>query len=417
MTEEFSLDSAAVARFIEAATFGRSHPAGPMKIGIEAELISVDAATRKPVSITDRLLPVIERHACVAGWRTVRSAKGAPQFEVDGGGRLTFEPGGQVEYATPPLTSPGTLLEHVRRVVGPLTLAAAESGIDLVGVGIDPCNGPDDAPLQIDAERYRHMDAYFATVGEAGARMMRQSASIQVNVDAGPDTRRSWKVLNAAAPYLTAIFANSREYAGKDSGHASYRARTWQMLDRTRTGLAWSPAGAAAGYADFALEARAMFVRSECGEYLRFRDWVENGAATPQSASLHLSTLFPEVRPRGWFEVRSIDALRPEWYAAPVLMVAGITFDKAALLQADELLGTPDPRLLERAARDGLHDAALSGVARDLVRIAMDGCRRMGSRCGDRDVGEALEFFQDFTLRGRSPSDAGSQPGSIATAA
>jgi glutamate--cysteine ligase len=417
VTGDTNLDGAAVARFIEAATFGRPDPAQPMKIGIEAELIPVDAVSRKPVSISPGLLPVIERHAADEGWTAVHSPKGAPQFDVAGGGRLTFEPGGQVEYATPPFVSPGALLENVRRVVGPLTRAAADAGIDLVGAGIDPFNGPAAAPLQIEADRYRQMDAYFATIGDAGARMMRQSASIQVNVDAGPEPHRSWKVLNAAAPYLTAIFANSRCYAGADSGHANYRARTWQMLDPSRTGLAWSPTGDAAGYVAFALEAKAIFERAASGEYLPFRDRVRDGAVTPDVAALHLSTLFPEVRPRGWFEVRSIDAQRPEWYAAPVLIIAGLAFDAEALLQADELLGTPDPELLERAAREGLRDTALGRGASDLVRIAMEGCRRLGSLCGDRDIGEALEFFQEFTLPGRSPADSGPQPGSIATAA
>jgi glutamate--cysteine ligase len=416
VTQDVRLDGAAVARLIAAATFGRHDPAASMKVGIEAELIPVDAATRKPVPIEKGLLPIIERHAASAGWTAVFSPKGAPQFEIAGGGRLTFEPGGQVEYAAPPTVAPSALLENVRHVIGPLTRAAADAGVDLVGAGIDPFNGSDAAPLQIAAERYRLMDAYFATIGEAGARMMRQSASIQVNIDAGPEPHRTWKVLNAAAPYLTAIFANSRAFAGADSGWASYRGRTWQTLDPSRTGLAWGPTGDASGYVEFALEARSIFARSATGEYLRFGDRVRNGGVTPHDVAQHLSTLFPEVRPRCWFEIRSIDAQRPQWYAAPVLLTTGIAFDREALVQVDELLGTPDPRLLERAALEGLRDPSLGSVACDLVRIAMDACQRMGS-CADRDIGEALEFFQDFTLRGRSPADCGPQPGSIATAA
>jgi len=410
------LGEEAVARLIREATLTFPDPRGPAKVGIEAELLSIDADTRQPVSIVGRLIPTIERYGCTAGWKLVRSAKGAAQFEVAGGGRLTFEPGGQIEYATPPFVSPSALLENARHTLGPLLAAAAEAGIELVGLGIDPFNRPDASPLQVEAERYRRMDAYFSGIGPAGARMMRQSASIQVNVDAGPDPLRSWNVLNALAPYLTAMFANSRVFAGADTGFASYRARTWQTLDPTRTGLAWRP-DAAGGYVDFALDARAMFLPSEPGDYAPFRDWVRAGVVTAPVTQAHLSTLFPEIRPRGWFEVRSIDAQQPALYAAPVMLVSGIALDERAIWQAQELLGPPEPALLERAAREGLRDDSIAEKARELARIALDGCRRLGNRCSARDIGEALEFFQEYTLRGRSPGDDHVSPGPIPTAA
>jgi glutamate--cysteine ligase len=51
----------------------------------------------------------------------------------------------------------------------------------------------------------------------------------------------------------------------------------------------------------------------------------------------HLTTLFPPVRPRGWFEIRTIDALADECWP------------RAAELTAALLLDGPDRRrLLER---------------------------------------------------------------------
>jgi len=246
---------------------------------------------------------------------------------------------------------------------------------------------------------------------------MRQTASIQVNVDAGVDPALTWTVLNALAPVLTATFANSRRYAGADTGHASFRAETWRQLDRGRTGLAWREGSPTAGYAEFALAANAMFVQSAEGDYLPFAEWVKRRVATADRVDAHLSTLFPEVRPRRWFEVRSIDALPPALYAAPVLMIAGVLLDADALQDAAAVLGRPDPALLGRAAVFGLNDPHLARLARDVAGIALDACGRMTRSCAPSDVEEAKAFFDRYTMQARSPGDDSGSYVNIATAA
>ena len=59
-------------------------------------------------------------------------------------------------------------------------------------VGIDPYNDARAIPLQLDAERYRRMTAYFESIGPYGIRMMRQTAALQLSVDRGgePAARR-----------------------------------------------------------------------------------------------------------------------------------------------------------------------------------------------------------------------------------
>ncbi len=385
-------------------------------MGIEAELIPLDATTHRVAPLAQRVLPVVQRFAKAAGWEVSPSAKGAPKLLVPGGGSLTFEPGGQIEYATPPVTSPSVLLRHARAVLAPLVGFAADAGIELLGAGLDPYNGIEAVPLQIEADRYRCMDAYFASIGRAGARMMRQTASIQINVDPGEDAALTWRVLNAASPVLTAMFANSRRYAGADTGYASYRAQTWRELDPSRTGLAWREGDAVSGYVDFALGAAAMFVRSEDGAYLPFREWVARGAATAESTAAHMTTLFPDVRARGYFEVRAIDALPLEWYASPVLLLAGLALDARATREAAELLGAPDASLPAVAATRGMRDDTMAVTAATLVDIALAGCSRLGELCSDQDIELAADWFARFTRRGRSPADEPA-PASIASAA
>src|SRR5690606_1648006 len=116
----------------------------------------------------------------------------------------------------------------------------------------------------------------------------------------------------------------------------------------------------------------------------------------------HLTTLFPDVRPKGYFEVRAIDALPPSRYAAPILLLAGLTQDVTALHAAAELLGAPEPALLVTAAREGLANARLRAGAAALYDIALDGCARLGVElCGEEwldDVRRERERLFDVSV-------------------
>lgn len=377
----------------------------PPRIGAEAELIALDAATGLPCALHRTLLPFLRRHGEREGWRERRSAKGTPLFALPDGGTISFEPGGQVEYGSPPCASASALLARLRAVLAPLCRAAGDAGIALLAVGIDPVNPVRDAPLQLEAERYTMMARYLATIGEAGARMMRQTAALQVSLDLGPEPARRWRVLNAMAPYLTAIFANSAIHAGVPTGCASWRAHGWRLLDPTRTGIPPCDGDPAEGYLDFALGARAMMRPGLDGAYEPFGALVARGDTSPDDWEEHLTTLFPEVRPRGWLEVRSCDAVPLEWQEAPIALLAGISYEPRALREAEALLGSADGALLERAGRCGLHDPALAGRARDLVEIALAGCGALRGYLSAADVERARAFFDAYTRRGRTLAD------------
>ena len=379
-------------------------------IGAEAELIPVDVVTRtvSPIDGPARTttLGMLRDAAGPGGWREHLSAKGTPQFAIPGGGTLGFEPGGQIEYSSPPCSTASVLLAGLRTTVAALRRAADPLGIELLTIGIDPETPVEDAPLQLQAPRYREMASYFASLGPYGARMMRQTAAFQVSLDLGPEPARLWRVLNAMAPYLAAIFASSPVYAGRTTGHASYRAHCWRQLDPLRTGVRQAAEDPAADYCDFALAAPAMLLPRIEGRYASIATHLAAGSAGLADWERHLTTLFPEIRPRGTFEVRTCDAVAPEWFAAPLALIGGVAYDLAALRQADELLDSAGQELLVRAGRIGLADPAIAGVARDLVILALDGCEALGDTLlAAGDLESAREFFDRYTFAGRSPAD------------
>lgn len=250
------------------------------------------------------------------------------------------------------------------------------------------------------------MAEHFARIGPFGAVMMRQTASIQVSLDFDDEPRRRWQLLNALAPYVTAIFANSPVYAGAATGHQSFRANAWRRLDPLRTGMPFDAARPVEAYLAFALAAPAILFPTAGGGCLPFGDWLARANPTLDEWEEHLSTLFPEVRPRGHCEVRSADAIDPAWYAAPLVFLGGLAYDPHALRAALEVAPAADPALLERAGRNGLRDPAIARAAADLFDLALGGCRALGPAfVHPSHLDEAQAFFDRYTRRGGSPAD------------
>jgi glutamate--cysteine ligase len=283
--------------------------------------------------------------------------------------------------------------------------AAECLGIRLITRGIDPVGEPSAAPLLVSSTRYRKQSAHYETIGPWGRRMMRQSVALHVNLDLGGRPVRRWGVANRMAPLLTAIFANSPRFQGRETGHRSFRAHQWRHVDPSRTGVFTSGDRPVPAYTSFALGA-LDFLGAEDGARARpFREaWLRGTSLEAWRA--HLSTLFPEVRPRGYLELRSLDALRPAWLPVPVVLAVGALYDPAALSELETLLPEPSEESLEAAGRVGVRDAAVRERAADLFDVALAGARRLGN---DVVGGRALEITQAFRVRfldrGEDPGD------------
>jgi glutamate--cysteine ligase len=397
MTEGFE----ALAADLRVNAFGGgARSAGAPRIGAEVELIPVSADTRRPVPIVaaegPSTLPWLRRFGAERCWREEATGYGAPRWMLPDGGCVSFEPGGQIELSAAPAPSPSALLRSLRATVPALRASAREHGIELLSLGIDPVNGVEDTALQLPGERYRALTAFLEALGTGGVRMMRQTAAFQPSVDWGADPPARWRLLNAAAPYLTAIFAHSPLYRGRDSGWRSFRARVWRELDGGRTGV-FACDDPVSEYLRFALDAPAILRGGVEGPWLPFRDWRD---ATPADWRAHLTTLFPEVRPKGFAEARCIDAVDPEWYAAPVLLLGGSVRPRALVAPRVTCWAPPTlrcwspPRVWACATRASPPSRATCARSAWLVRP------RWGPAiAAAADLEEARAFHERFTAR------------------
>jgi glutamate--cysteine ligase len=265
------------------------------------------------------------------------------------------------------------------------------------------------------------MATYFARRGPHGHVMMCHTCSLQVNLDLGPPgvAAERWLVANLAAPLVTATFACSPSPEA-----VCGRALQWLALDPTRTGV---PQLLVAGIGDpvkhlvdFALRADMLLLRTSDGGAVpgvpgwTFADWLRDGhprhgRPTVSDLAYHLTTLFPEVRSRGFLEIRGVDALPARWQAVPVTLLTGLLYDDRARTAVKGVLERHRrrlPTLLQKAAVVGVADPELCALAVETWSLALAGARRLPSGyVRSVDLAKTEAFLDRFTLRGRCPSD------------
>jgi glutamate--cysteine ligase len=378
--------------------FGLGQESPAVSLGLEVEFIPQRSADHSimPLFGKNGTLAFLQAFAQRHTWQEERNDYGVPFFRTSSGGLITFEPGGQIEYSSPAFGSADDVLRDVRAVVEPLLAESCAEGITLVNAGLDPFNGPERAPMQLDTPRYSNMARHFAAIGQAGARMMRQTAAVQVNIGLGADPLKRWRLLNSLVPALTAFFANSARYAGQDTGYASYRSETWRETDPGRTGVFFgvSPIDE---YLDFALDAPAILPPFGGEVFDAFERHL--GTAATDDWRAHLSTLFPDVRPKGYFEIRCIDGQPAEHYNAVIALIAGVVLDARASGEAEVILPKPTNARVSRAGKLGLNDFELRSICEDLVELGLAGCRRMPTLLSGEEVERAEDVLRRLLER------------------
>lgn len=332
---------------------------------------------------------------------------------LPGGGRITYEPGGQVEVSSAPLHSVAEVCTAAAADRAALASALAGEGIALVGLGLDPVRSP---RRVIEGGRYDAMETYFDRAGPEGRRMMCSTAAIQVNVGLGPGemVERRWRLAHQLGPTLAATFANSPLMHGVPSGWASGRLAAWRSLDRTRQGPVPQDAPPTEAWARYALDAQVMLIRTgdradrfvPILDPLPFGRWMreghELGFPTVDDFAYHLTTLFPFVRPRGWLEMRMFDSLPDPWWRVPVAVTAALLFDEEAGETA-RVVSKAAEGMWSEAARHGLSHLALADAARGAFAAALEALPRIGA--DPPTARAAADFFDRYTDRGRCPAD------------
>jgi len=376
------------------------------RIGLEIECIPVRPGSRAvdlpddPDGGTRELFDDLAR---VGGWSRLEASEGGGRWHLPDMGVVSFEPGGQIEYSSTVHDGLPTLRAELDLAFDALRAGASARGIELLFVGIDPTNPVDRAELVLRSERYLRMAEHLDRFGAAGRRMMRQTAAIHLNLEFGPDPLDRWRAANRMAPWLIGIFANSAVYEGRQTGHRSFRAAQWRELDPTRSGVVRGD-DPVEGYLELALEAPVLFLGDSLENRRSLGEWLDGGAVDLSVWRRHLTTLFPEVRPRGWMELRGVDTLPLEEALVPAVLACGALYDDRARREVVQLLPEATEEGLRGAGRDGLTDPAFRERAQVLWEIALDGAARIVGFVGEQELQAARSFRDRLTAQGLDPA-------------
>ena len=396
-SRERTLTARDVRHFVDDSCFAPAD--SESRVGVEVEWLPVDLA-HPDQPLPPGPLPALD---ALAGIETMPA-----------GSRLTFEPGGQVELSSPPLRGIGPACAALAADAATLTRTLARAGIGLVGIGFDPRPEP---PRRIYGPRYDAMEAYFDAQCAAGRTMMRATAAVQVNVDLGRDYATAeirWRRAHDLGPTLSGAFANSPIGAGAwPSGWRSRRQAVWSDIDACRTAAAADGrADCREEWADYALGAHVMLIRHDERTYVpllappTFAEWIDHGHElgypTLSDLEYHLTTLFPPVRPRGWLELRMVDALPDPWWRVAVAVATTLVADDEAAAACAAAV-EPTRGMWREAARNGIDHPQLAASARACFEATLDALSRLGS---DATTIAAVAAFHDrYSARGRCPSD------------
>jgi glutamate--cysteine ligase len=211
---------------------------------------------------------------------------------------------------------------------------------------------------------------------------------------------------------MVACFANSPLANGRPTGWCSTRMATWLGIDPSRTAPVSQGGGWADAWVDYTMTAKVMLIRRNHDDFvpirngLSFGEWMANGHElgypTVSDFEYHLTTLFPPVRPRGWLELRYIDALPDPWWQVPVVLASCLVDDDDASVVAYEAASRSEASWLD-AARCGLRHPGLAQAGEICFEAALDACGRLGV---DQTGIDLVARYRDlYVARRRCPAD------------
>ncbi len=356
-------------------------PKSEWRIGVELEQFAYNKKTGKPLPYQGNpsIRALLEDFSATYGWTTINE-NGRPIALTNNNAVLSLEPGGQVEYSGPPLSSLAEVKSHMNGFYQDLQAVAAKHDIAFLSAGFHPYWRRSDIHW-MPKQRHEIMRDYMPKVGSHGIDMMLRACGMQVNLDysSEADMVRKFRVAMALQPAIIALTANSSCVEGNDVGYASYRSFMWTDTDNDRCGVlpfVFEPDMSFARYVEYALDVPMYFIRRE-ERYIdvtgkSFRDFMkgrlpghEGEFPSLEDWNDHLTTLFPEVRLKHYIELRGPDSNPPETVLAMAAFWAGILYNETILEQAHEIVMKwpveEHARLRERTPRDGLETLLIDG--------------------------------------------------------
>lgn len=326
-------------------------PDSEWKVGSEYEKFFIGYPGLKPLEYKDPegIENLFKRLIDAFGW--------TPEYEDENiiallrnGESVSLEPGGQIELSGKPFKTIHESSDEIDVHLRELKEVTEKWKVAWYSCGMNPFIANEDIPW-MPKKRYGIMKKYLITKGHLSHKMMKQTCTIQANIDykSEEDAIKKLRIATGVNSIVTAMFANSPIYMGKETGFKTERSYIWKFTDPDRCGIIknlFSPSFGFEDYTNYALDI-PMFLIKRNGQmvdmtHITFKNFMEKGyngyKATYQDWAYHLSTVFPEVRLLRYIELRGADSQTPDLYLSIPALWKGILYNDQALDAAWELV-------------------------------------------------------------------------------
>jgi len=313
---------------IESVILSNLQPKEERKIGIECECILYNKkGERIPVNPSDELSATDIKDELEALQANDRNKAG-----------FTIEPGGQIEWASPPLKSLHEINKKFILYKERLNQIAQREKLKTIDYSLEPLYEPFEIPI-VDNDKYRLMNKMFMKTGSLGPWMMRNTASVQINIDfsSKEEAERMAYIGDCLTPISSILFANSPFWNGKRARKQNLRYKIWNDTDISRCGdllthCISSSENLISKYAEYIQTAPAIFVLDENDNIIKFRGtlgtWLskleKEGELTDEAIQIALHQIFTHVRFKNVIEIRGSDKPPAGFELAPAAFWVGL---------------------------------------------------------------------------------------------
>ena len=262
---------------------------------------------------------------------------------INNNGYFSLEPGGQVEWSSPPYRDIKDLEISLLSYKRLLDKVLKKRGLRSLYIGVDPFYDPENIDL-IAQKKYQLMNKNMEKKDILGKWMMRNTSSIQINYDIvdEKDLEEIMFIADCIHPVSSYLFSNSPFKLGKSTGEFNLRNHIWENTDKDRCRTLFDhkikhPKNLLHNYIAFMYEVPGIFQLNDeleirgtdlkLGEILKNR--LKKNKLRDEDIQIALHQIFTNVRLKSLIEVRDFDCLPFKYILAPVSFFTGLIGDNS----------------------------------------------------------------------------------------
>ena len=251
----------------------------------------------------------------------------------------SIEPGGQIEWASTPRRSLHDVQIELNNHQKRLKTLLKTHQLEKIDLSVEPIYLPNEIDF-IDHKKYELMHKLFLLTGKHGPWMMRNTTSIQVNIDilSKTDAEEMAFLADCLTPFCVLLFANGPFMAGNPANNSNHRYNFWNDTDPSRCGNLFDHGihnkdQLLDKFVDIVLDAPSIFTVSISNDIKKFdgslKQWLQaleqSDVLDEHKINIALHQIFTHVRfKKHVLEVRGTDRPPTGFEMAPAAFWVGL---------------------------------------------------------------------------------------------